>query len=264
MKIAITGSKGFIGQHFITYLMTKNIDYIELIPDQLENYSDITHIVHLAGKTSVMDSWNNVPIFLEDNLTLTSMVLDYARKNRITVILFSTYGYHPEYPINSPYHLTKAFIEQLGLFYHQQFKLPISILRLGSVYGTGQKNYHLIPTILNQILNSDIQKILVKNLSTKRAYIDVRDVVESIYHYCQSTQAFHLEYVGSSILYTVEDIIKKMLRLAYVSKPYYQETSNSSDSFLASIEKNMLIENHLKWVPKYSIDLGLKYLIECQ
>jgi len=265
MKIGITGSKGFIGQNLLKYLHNNHIDCVELDSALLDSFSkqEISHIVHLAAKTSVQDSFDNIPLFLESNVTLTAKVLDFAVKIGASVTLFSTYGYYPSNNIASPYHLTKEFSEQLAFFYYQKFGLPINILRLASVYGAGQKKGHLIPTILEQVLNPEIKEIVVKSLSSKRVYTDVRDVVRFILTSCQHREGFHINYAGNSEFHSVEELIQKSLLISGSSKPYKEMFSDEQDLILSTLEKNATIKNSFPWTPLYSLDEGLNHLIGC-
>ncbi|MGD0466150.1 MAG: NAD(P)-dependent oxidoreductase [Gammaproteobacteria bacterium] len=266
MKIGITGSNGFIGQNLVNYLKKNNINFIEIDVLNIDHFYDkhISHIIHLAGKTSVQQSWSDVPLFLDSNITLTARILELSLKIGATVTLFSSYGYHSSdgADVHSPYHLTKAFSEQLAFFYYQKFKLPITILRLASVYGIGQKINGLLPTILQQILDPEIEEILVNNLSSKRSYIDVRDVVDFILLSLPKIYKFNIYYVGDNKLYSVEDVVKKSLKISGVNKAYRQRYCEANDSILFNIEKNHSNVNNFDWKLKYSLDNGIAYLID--
>lgn len=266
MKLGITGSKGFIGKNLVNHLKNRDIQFVELDTLNFDCYLDtqISHIIHLAGKTSVPNSWEMIPFFLDNNVVLTARVLDFALKIGAPVTLFSSYGYFDQSSILTPYHLTKAFTEQLANFYHQNFNLPITILRLASVYGVGQKMDHLFPLIVNQVLDPAIKEITVNSLNPKRSYIDVRDIIEFIILSLQKkTWGFHTYYVGDCKLYSVEDIIKKVLFIAGINKPYKQRDDNVDDSIVVNIQKNYSNISHLAWVPKYQLDDGIAHLLNC-
>lgn len=267
MTIGVTGSNGFIGRAFVSYLKEHSIDCLKLEPSTLDKAYDqrITHIVHLAGKTSVRNSWEQIPLFLESNVIFLAKILELAVKIEAPVTLFSTYGYAPSNETSglSPYHLTKEFTEKIAGLYNQKFKVPVAILRLASVYGVGQHKNGLIPNIITQILDPMIQAIVVDSLAPLRSYIDVRDVAAYIYASILTPQAFKISYVGGMCLVSVEDVINEVSWVTGIRKPYRQILDDVDDPFLVNIQKNFSDPAlGSEWRPRHSLREGLSYLIE--
>ena len=52
--------------------------------------------------------------------------------------------------IENPYSLTKKIAEEFCQFYSRKYGLKVVILRPSNVYGPGQKNFFLIPDIINK------------------------------------------------------------------------------------------------------------------
>lgn len=76
------------------------------------------------------------------------------------------------------YGLSKLWSEQLAQLVHDRTTLPIRVARLFNVFGPGETNPHLIPTVIGQAqTGADLQ---LGNLSTKRDYIFVEDVAHAL------------------------------------------------------------------------------------
>ena len=68
--------------------------------------------------------------------------------------------------------------EDVCEFYANYMGLSVNIVRPFNIYGEGQSENFLIPLIIKQV--KEEQVIKVKDLSPKRDYIHVKDVVECI------------------------------------------------------------------------------------
>jgi len=113
-----------------------------------EGEADI--LIHCAGGSSVPFSLAHPRQDFEQTVLTTSDVLEFARKRegRISVVLPSSaavYGSADCVPLSeetlpcpvSPYGVHKAMAEALCQSYAANWKVPISIVRLFSVYGVG-------------------------------------------------------------------------------------------------------------------------------
>jgi UDP-glucose 4-epimerase len=76
------------------------------------------------------------------------------------------------------YGATKLRMEQLGAQFHRETGMPLAVARLFNVFGPGETNPHLIPTIVEQAQHGDI--LHVGNLSTSRDYVHVEDVARAL------------------------------------------------------------------------------------
>src|ERR1035437_437628 len=174
-NIAVTGSSGFIGRHLVNTLISNNFNVIELDIDKgfnllkeenIQRIPKFDVIVHLAAKSFVPLALKNPWEFYYHNFNITLNVLELARKNNAKVILFSSYLYgEPEYlpideihPLNphNPYGHSKLICEKLCKGYNKDFKVPIIIFRPFNIYGPGQNNNFLIPSIIEQLKGGEI------------------------------------------------------------------------------------------------------------
>jgi len=101
----------------------------------------------------------------------------------------------------SPYGVSKAAMEHLGLYHARQYDLPIVIVRPFNHTGPRQDDRFVTPNFCKQIAEIEIglrdQHMLVGDLSARRDISDVRDIVDgyiaaaergavgSVYNLCQ-------------------------------------------------------------------------------
>jgi nucleoside-diphosphate-sugar epimerase len=112
-------------------------------------------VFHLAAQAGLVRSWQEFDSYMSCNILATQRLLEAAAPHRPHFLQISTssvYGRFatgdensPLAPI-SPYGITKLTAEQLCHAYAARFDLPLTILRLFSVYGPGQRpdmGYHI-------------------------------------------------------------------------------------------------------------------------
>ncbi|KAF0129285.1 MAG: dTDP-glucose 4 6-dehydratase [Bacteroidetes bacterium] len=171
MKIIIIGSKGFIGQHALSYFRTKgnevwgcdvNVDYTDpnyfLVDTTNSNFHSIFEqqqfdvCINCSGAASVPDSFNNPARDFALNVHNVVNLLDAIRKYRsnckfINLSSAAVYGNPLALPITeqmvaapvSPYGFHKLMAENVCDEYHRYFNLQTISFRVFSAYGPGLK-----------------------------------------------------------------------------------------------------------------------------
>ncbi|WP_028517806.1 GDP-mannose 4,6-dehydratase [Ruminococcus flavefaciens] len=156
-------------------------------------------VYHLAAQSSVSVSWKRPQLTAEINVVGSINVLEAVRdaeKKDIRLVLIGSgeeYGYIREgacplsesEPLNpgNIYAATKACQDMLGKIYTRAYKMNIIMVRAFNHSGPAQSNIFVISDFCRQI--SEIEKgmkepvISVGNLSAKRDFTDVRDVVRA-------------------------------------------------------------------------------------
>lgn len=99
MRALITGSTGFVGQHLASYLMNYGIEVwgttrdnfngiipgMKIVPVDFENVGSLVKVLddvqpdfiyHLAGQSSVKDSWTDKSTTFQSNVNLTIHLLE--------------------------------------------------------------------------------------------------------------------------------------------------------------------------------------------
>lgn len=194
MRILITGINGFIGQHLARALISKG-HFVVGSGDVLDKkivekaIEGVDVVVHLAALTSHKDIVENKFETLEVNFLGTKNVLDaFLKSKSAKKFIYSSTGKvygnvkflpiteeHPTLPINA-LGKSKLITEKLIDFYANNEKAFI-IFRIFNVFGPGQKDNFLVPTILKQIKKSN--KITLGDIKAKRDYIYIDDLINA-------------------------------------------------------------------------------------
>ena len=200
MKILITGSRGYIGYNLIQYLNTYAPD-IELIgldstfkeltknfktklsynhPADIQQINesileaklplDVTHVVHLAGRTGVRASWDaeDLKSYYEANVLSSKRIFGTYRRppyKKDIPILYATSSSAIE--LKSPYAMTKAMVEIMA---------PSSAIgmRFFTVYGG---EYPRTDMLYGKALRDGIDELT----ENKRDFTHVNYVCEAIH-----------------------------------------------------------------------------------
>lgn len=278
-NIVVTGASGFIGSALVPFLIEKGYEVtifssseVNVADNLLEKieWNTVDHIIHLAAKTFVPDSWENPSEFYNVNLQGTVNILEVCRKYNISLTYMSAYIYGTplKNPIketdiikpNNPYSQSKYFAEEACKFYSLNFNVNVVILRPFNIYGKGQRTDFLIPSVLQQVLFED--KINVKSLLPKRDYVYIDDLLEVVKRTMEHAFRYNVFNVGSGISYSVKEVIEIMQKIAGTNKPVESMDSfriNELDDTIADIEK---IKKELGWKPQYTLEEGLKIMIK--
>jgi nucleoside-diphosphate-sugar epimerase len=279
LKILVTGANGFIGKHLCIKLKEMNINFIpysikhdkwesSIFSQYLED--GITHVVHLAAKNFVPESWTIPEEYIKTNVNSTISLLEFCRKIKAKFIFISSYMYgNPHYlPIDenhptavlNPYALSKFLAEESCKFYAENLNVSSSVLRVFNIYGPGQKDIFLIPHVISQILNSDTIEVL--DLEPKRDYLYVSDLIDAIISLFQVDFNFEIFNVGSGVSCSVGEIIEILQKIAKTNKVVSCNSIkrvNEISNVYASNKKLMRLSG---WEPKVSLQNGLKKCLD--
>jgi nucleoside-diphosphate-sugar epimerase len=276
MRILVTGANGFIGSYLIKTLERQgHTIFSHTIEDgnitssnSLDKFERIDHVFHLAAKTSVPESWDNSYTYFDVNVMGTVNVLEFCRKKGCSLTQMSTYVYgEPQYlPVDekhpvvgiSPYHESKIVCEQLCSFYSERFNIKIVVLRPFNVYGKGQDKNFLIPKILGQVLDSNVEQISVMDLEPKRDYVYIEDLVNAMTATMHSQQLFSIYNVGSGVSTSVEDVILSALQVTGIQKPYISTQEKRRIEISDCVADISKLQQDFNYSPQYSLQLGIK------
>ncbi|MBT7035238.1 MAG: NAD-dependent epimerase/dehydratase family protein [Lentimicrobiaceae bacterium] len=244
MKILITGSSGYIGTNLIEYLQQKNNhkDHIEMELVGLDIRSsplydyfnipfihntildavlprDVTHVIHLAGKTGVGPSWDpeEIKTYYESNVVSSQYIFDtYKRppfKNDIP-ILYATSSSTDE--LRSPYAMTKAVVELIAP------KNAIG-MKFFTVYGGKNPREDML---YGKALNRNIDELT----ENKRDFTHVDYICESIYSLLICGKSDKIYDIGTGNPKTPKEFLESISSLPTTiinSIPIIQKTDES-------------------------------------
>jgi len=280
MRIAITGSKGFIGRRLMKKLLQKNHEVREIdilngfdIVDwnQIKNIDNLDYIIHLAAKLFIPESFLKPRDFLEVNISGTSNVLELSRINKAKLIFNSSYIYgKPEYlPIDenhpcsadNPYSESKIIGERLCKLYNSIYGVKIAILRPFNVYGPQQSKQFLLPKI---IAGARAGKVALNDPRPRRDFVYVDDLVNVFLKIIEKNDVeFEIYNVGSGNSYSVAEIVEK-IRCYYPQAEYYFTNVTRKHEIMETIADIKKIQRDLKWFPEVDIDEGLHRIIRIE
>lgn len=281
MNILVTGHTGLVGTSLVKKLqgeyniVTSNrddgqrIDVLE--KTQLENLGDLDVIIHLASKTSILDSISNPYDTYHINIVGTLNILDCAKKNNIkNIINVSTYLYgSPKYiPIDenhpldphSPYNKSKLISEKLCKYYSEDYNLNIVTLRPFYIYGP-YHNASFLSSVIRKGLNNE--KVTLSNKNTRRDFLFVDDFVSLVQRillrFPEGYNVYNVGYGKSysleEVLFNIEGIINKKITMEYD----YSLRPNDIGHMTADISKVM---KQFEWRPTIDIHEGLRLTID--
>ncbi len=202
----------------------------ETIIDRLASECEV--IIHLAAAVGVELIIKDPVHVIETNILGTASVLKAAARYRRAVLLASTseiYGKSEATPFREDsdrllgpttrwrwsYSSSKAVDEYLGLAYHRQLGLPVTVFRLFNTVGPRQSSHYgmVIPRFVEQALNGEALTVYGDGTQT-RSFCDVRDAVRAIVGLMNHSGAVGGVFnVGSPDEISILDLARMVLRL---------------------------------------------------
>ena len=207
MRALITGGNGFVGRHLQAHLesLGDSVSILDL-PLDITDYQAVRAVVadvqpdaiyHLAALSHVGTSWTNPSAVVDVNVAGTTNVLSAAREvvPAATVLFVSSadvYGPRTpqEMPLGeateprptSPYAASKLAGEIFAQQAVRGFGQRVIIARPFNHVGPGQNASFFIPGITSRMVSATqnaATDIAVGNLTSRRDFTDVRDVVRA-------------------------------------------------------------------------------------
>jgi len=207
VRALVTGADGFAGRHLARHLADCGDEVVEVdrecnvtIAGQVERVlreHQPDAIYHLAALSHVGDSWNNRIEFVRVNVFGTRNVIECAYKAvpNASILFVSSadvYGMvreeelpiretHEAMPAN-PYAQSKLQAELLAQSIASANTQRLVIVRPFNHIGPGQSDKFVVPALASRLFDAaqrGAAEIAVGNLSTRRDFSDVRDVVRA-------------------------------------------------------------------------------------
>lgn len=225
MRVLITGVTGFAGRHLAEHCSARGAVVVGLgrstAPDpelsgQLDDFLEVNllnsaetaeavggcapdRVFHLAAEASVIRSWEDPARAMHSNLFTAIPVLEAVRREAPEARLLvacsgEEYGRpellpvseeHPLRPQN-PYALSKATVDLAAGFYADAYGMFVVRTRSFNHAGPGQTGDYVVPSLVRQIAQAEIEGrgdselvVTTGNVDARRDFTDVRDVVRA-------------------------------------------------------------------------------------
>src|SRR5215207_4118516 len=318
-RILITGGAGFIGHHLVSKLLPQR-QYRIIVIDNLstgrkenlfsdESKSVVNDVplsfyeedtlntdrifnifkhegadtcIHLAAKTSVLDSTANPYCTVNINVKGTLNILEACYKHGVKNFIFASsavvYGEPQKLPISeedplhplSTYGASKVAGEALVSSYVNTGKIENAIsLRIFNVYGEGQSpDYAGVITAFTERLSMGLPPIIYGDGTQTRDFIFVQDVVDAIILAAKQSNKEKrfppllpsVFNIGTGIQVSVSDLAIKMIKLFGLDlSPLYRDRVSNEDIRRSCADITRL-KKKLKFNITHDLDHGLNQI----
>ncbi len=205
----------------------------ESLVDRLIKETKPDYVFHLAALTSPGISFDNPKDTFINNISAQINLLESIRKNNLldTKILIvssaEVYGLVSEedLPIDedtrfnpaNPYAVSKLAQDFLGLQYFLSYKLNIVRVRPFNHIGPGQSPDFVVSSFAKRIAEIERGKeevMRIGNLTSKRDFTDVKDMVEAYRLALEKGKAGDVYNLGSGRSWEISEILKKLIGLS--------------------------------------------------
>jgi GDP-4-dehydro-6-deoxy-D-mannose reductase len=238
-------------------------------------------VFHLAGLAHVKESWSNRKETIETNFLGSLNLLEACRElptfpKVLLVGSAECYGRvgeenqpiletHPLAPA-SPYAVSKIAQEMLAVQYGRSEKLPVYVTRSFNHTGPRQKESFVCSGFARQVALAEAgqisPQIVVGNLSAKRDFSDVRDVVRAYKAIVEDGQPGEPYNVCSGEAHSIREVLDTLLSFSSVNFEVTVDSARFRPSDLpllvGSPEK---LKSHTGWVRQFSFTQTLQDLL---
>lgn len=294
--ILVTGSTGFLGTHIVHTLSKKYKNIIILIRStsdisKIKNIEGITFwnidnqsivllfdkyiiegIIHLATYYKKTHSQEDIKPMIQTNISFPLEILNLAIEKKVrwfintgsgaeyeqsNVLLDNTSDLNPE----NLYAKTKIAFEYLSGGLLKNSKMSYLSMIIFSPFGIGEKDFKLIPTIIDRIKSN--KQLVLNSPDQKLDLIYVEDIAEfylkAIDFAKHKEKIFYRFNVGSGKVYTVENIVQEVEKLLNQKANI---TYKNESKIIERYPDVRDIEHKLNYKANTSLNQGLLKIIE--
>ena len=288
MRILITGGSGFIGQHVLANISKSDHSIMVFSRNKIPNWESTDTII---GDLSNLDSlnkklvefqpeiimhlaWQGIPNFSSElckkNLFDSINFFDWIFEN-ITCKKIILSGSCFEYGINRGkceesnvfkvhdfFTWAKYSLHQYLLIKCIEKDIILNWFRIFYVYGPGQREKSLIPTLIKSIKDSKIPSI--KTPANKNDFVYVKDVANAFIEACEKnfeSGVYNLGSGKSTSIYEICKIVESQLTgsISYSKKLKKVSSKYEKINFWSSNSKSKKAFN---WEPKVDLREGIQ------
>jgi len=242
---------------------------------------DKDFVFNLAAQVSHNDSIQNPFVDTDINyighLTVLEAIKNYNPDAKILYsgsrLQFGKILQNPvaeDHPLNplTPYAVNKTAAENLYLYYHRAFKIPVVLFRIANPYGPRCQMQHSKYSIINWFIrlamdNKEIQ--LFGDGNQIRDYIFVDDLADAFISAAfDNRSSGEIFNIGSGVGTKFSDMVKSIVEIVGRGKikfqPWPEDYLNvETGDYITDITK---IKNYLNWSTRFDLNDGIKRTVE--
>ncbi len=240
-------------------------------------------IYHLAAQSSVAVSWKNPRLTSDVNISGCLNLLEAVRSTddySPKILLIGSgeeYGFLPkgvslvseETPINpaNPYAVTKAAQNMFGRIYAKSCGMRIVMVRAFNHIGKGQLPQFAAADFCRQtaeiMLGMRDSVIRTGNLSAKRDFTDVRDVVRAYGLLAESGRDGETYNVGSGVSISIEALLDEIIMLSGIDIKKEIDPKKLRPSDIPEIRADISkLQRDTSWRPQIPVSRTLSEMLE--
>lgn len=257
---------------------------IEIVSGDIRDPNGVTEAIkgidmvfHLAALIAIPFSYQSPDSYVDTNMKGTLNVLQASRQLDTQKIMITStsevYGSAQYVPIDekhpfqgqSPYSATKIGADRLAESFYRSFQLPVSVVRPFNTYGPRQSARAVIPTVITQLLSGK-DEIKLGSLTPTRDFNYVKDTVSGFIAIAESNHTIGEEInIATQREVSIGDLANEIIRQInprakiICDEQRLRPEKSEVNRLLGSNEKIMRLTN---WIPRYSLEKGLKETID--
>ncbi len=300
-RVLITGSTGFVGANLARRLLSEGHELHLLVrpahkPWRIESIRKDVHlhqveltdadalagmvgeirpewIFHLAAY-GAYSSQGDVHQMVQTNIAGTINLLEACLKTGFESFIntgsSSEYGIKDHAPSeteivepNSNYAVTKVSATLFCRYKAQCHKMPVSTLRLYSVFGPYEDPARLVPTLIRRGLRGELPPLVDPDGAHDFVFID--DVLDAyLLAATVANQEFGAVYnIGTGVQTTMRDVVDIARRVLTISaKPKWGSMPNRVWDATVWVADNRKARTELHWQPRYSFEDGFRRTVD--
>ena len=298
MRIFITGSQGFIGQHMVERLKDKH--ELSFLTEDLRDHdavrkqlldADPEVIVHLAARTEVEDSFYEQITFSEVNYVGTVNLIECCRslsnlKNFVFASTMEVYGWQPISDVirrggedpndipafteetqpnpNAPYAVAKYGCEKYLEYANRSYGLPFTAIRQTNAYGRKDNNFFVTEQIIYQMLTNE-KEINLGYGEPYRNFIYIDDLLDAWETVINNPAkvAGKIYCLGPDNAIKIKDYVQlKSDKLCWASTVNRNRKRERPDEIYLLNSSNANLTADTGWEPSVTLDEGLDLTIK--
>lgn len=239
------------------------------------------YIFHLAAQSSVAVSWEKPTLTIDINIKGSINILEAVRKSGLPVRIVmigsgEEYGHsaNRNTPVDESivpdpgniYAVTKYTQNMIGKIYFSAYEMDIISVRAFNHIGPGQQPQFVVADFCKQVVDIVAGRkeavIRVGNLSARRDFTDVRDIVRAYAEIALKGKSGETYNVGSGNAISIQSILDKIIELSKANIKVEIDKTKFRPADVPKIEADITkLTKDTGWKPVIPLEKTLKDIL---